>query len=281
MSHFLLKSLFIGAVLAVITLGCGVKATVFARIDKDEIEILQFQEYLAGVTGVLWQAADDEVASRLLDQFVDREVVAHAARAHEDIELPTDPGTRSAMLRTILPDLCGEAPQVPEDIIDREIVERGVELAPAQAHVRQMLLEDLESAQAARERLMAGEDFVEVSRDVSRTPNAEGGGELGFIKQGILAVELDGVIFSLAQGEISMPVEGPVGYHIFQVLEIVPEGPRGEQSIRAEVARALNERYARAFVRECVDRLAREAGVEIFPSNLWFHYVGRYSKEVG
>ncbi len=271
------KLLVFGAVLAAVVCGCSVKETVFARVARVDIEVKSLQSYFSGVTGMPWQSADDVVASRLVDQFLDQEVVAYVAGEHSDVELSLDPGTRSAMLRTILPEICGEAPQVSEDVIQREIEQRGVEIAPAQAHVRQLLLEDLQSAETALERLVAGEDFVEVSRDVSRTPNAEGGGELGFIQQGVLAIELDNVIFSLAQAEISMPVEGPVGFHIFQVLEIVPEGPRRESEIMAEVARELNERYARAFVRECVDRLSREIGVKIFPQNLWFDYVGRYS----
>ena len=43
----------------------------------------------------------------------------------------------------------------------------------------------------ARRRLMEGEDFVEVSQQLSRAPNAADGGELGFFDEGSLPPEID------------------------------------------------------------------------------------------
>jgi parvulin-like peptidyl-prolyl isomerase len=134
----------------------------------------------------------------------------------------------------------------------------------------------LEEAISARQRLEDGEDFRELSTQLSQAPNAAAGGDLGYIQQGVLPEELDEVIFSLAEHEISAAVEGPAGFHVFQVTEIVPEGPAPRSEIVAEVRRELREATARRFTRECVDRLADEVGVRLYPEHLWFSYHGRY-----
>lgn len=264
-----------------LTLGvtaCGVNETVFARVGSVDHDVVSLQNYLGAVTGSEWQGVDARTASRMMDQFLDQEVVIAAAHTLREVEIKDEPGARSAMVRSLLHEVCGPAPPVPDAVLQKEITERAADHRPARADVRQMLLDNQKQAALVRQRLMEGEEWITVSRQVSRTPNAEGGGKLGLLEQGNLPVELDDVIFSLAEGEISEPVEGPVGYHIFQVLKVVPEGPRSRAEVATKVARALDEQYARDFVRECVARLAREVGVDVYPDHLWFRYKGRFSE---
>ena len=63
---------------------------------------------------------------------------------------------------------------------------------------------------------------------------------------------------------------------MFQVLEVVSEGPADRFEVEATVRREFGERFARDFTRECVDRLADEVGVELHEEHLWFRYKGRY-----
>jgi len=123
-------------------------------------------------------------------------------------------------------------------------------------------------------------DFVELSRQVSRAPNAGDGGELGLLTEGGLPEDLDEVIFALESGEISEPVPGPSGYHIFQVLEIVPEGPPPREEVEPQIRRRLEETAAREHTAACVNRLAHEVGVRVNHDRLWFRYNGRYTEEI-
>ena len=74
-------------------------------------------------------------------------------------------------------------------------------------------------------------------------------------------------------------MSSPAGYHVFQVLELIPEGPAERSQIEVLVRREMEEGFARNFTRECVDRLAGEVGVTIHTEHLWFQYRGRYRRE--
>jgi parvulin-like peptidyl-prolyl isomerase len=255
---------------------CGVGEHVVARVGHHDVEVQIVQSYMGSVAGMRWQSVDDRVASRVLDQFLDQEVVAAAASGRRHEGIPTEPGPRSAAVRSLLAEVCGALPPLPKQALDREIERRLQEVKPARAHVRQMLLVSEEEAEIVRQRLDDGEPFVEVSREVSRAPNADAGGELGFVEKGTLPPDLDEVIFSMNRGEISPPVSSPAGYHVFQVLDVIPEGPADRSQIEVVARREMEENFARGFTRECVDRLAGEVGVTIHPEHLWFQYRGRY-----
>jgi peptidyl-prolyl cis-trans isomerase SurA len=68
-------------------------------------------------------------------------------------------------------------------------------------------------------RIQKGEDFGKMARQYSQGPNAEGGGDSGFFKEGELLEELDRVAFRLGVGEVSPVIETSVGYHIIKVLQ--------------------------------------------------------------
>ena len=257
---------------------CGSDEGVVARVGKHRLEIASFQSYVGDVTGETWSAVNARVISRLLDQYLDRQVVLEAAR-ERDVNVGVDPHELGpSEVQWLLDELCGAAPQPSGEDIAREVELRAGTVRPARAHVRQLLLDSLEQGLEARRRLAAGEDFVAVSRSMSRAPNAESGGELGFFDQGSLPPGIDEVIFSLAPGEFSEPVQGPSGYHVFQVLEVVPAGPPDPAELAAVVRAELAQKTAREHVRTCVQKLATEVGVEIYDDQLWFEYSGHYAK---
>lgn len=162
--------------LAALSAGCGLRANVAARVGKHKVETEAFQAYLGAVTGAGWQTVDERVANRLLDQFLDQEVVAAAARLRRPMRIPIDPGERAAQVRALLDEVCGPQPAVDPAKIEQELARRLAEPHPARAHVRQMLLDTAEEAATVRRRLAAGEDFVELSKEASRAPNAAEGG---------------------------------------------------------------------------------------------------------
>lgn len=253
---------------------------VMARVGENRIEVTSFQAYLSAVTGgEPWQAIDRRVATRLLDQFLDQEVIAAAAPDGELSSIPNDPAARSRHIRRLVGSACGPAPPVSDQVFEVEVGRRMSEITPGRVHARQMLLEDEEAARSVRERLNSGEDWMALSVDESRAPNADRGGEIGFLQEGSLPIELEEVIFSLDAEEISEPVQGPSGYHIFQVLEIVPAGNPDRTAVEFNVRTELEQIEERKHLRDCVDRLAFEVGVEVHSDRLWFDYDGRYSGE--
>ncbi len=248
-----------------------------ARVGNNPVRLEVFQSYLEAITGEAWQQIDDRVASRLLDQYLDQEVILATTGGSSAADAAT-PSRRAIVVRRRLADACGQPPPADAATVEAEVERRSQIVRPAGAHVRQLLLDTREAAVDARRRLAAGEDWSSLSRAVSRAPNADGGGEIGWVQRGGLPETLEDAIFALAPGAISEPVQGPSGFHIFQVLETRPEGGVDRVELEAEVRRELDETAARAFTRVCIDRLAREAGVTTRPGRLWFQYDGRYAE---
>lgn len=74
-------------------------------------------------------------------------------------------------------------------------------------------------ATAARQRVVAGEDFSVVARQVSDGPNAPNGGDLGFFAQDSMVPALANAAFALQVGGISDVIATQFGFHIVKVTE--------------------------------------------------------------
>ncbi len=71
-----------------------------------------------------------------------------------------------------------------------------------------------------RERLAGGAEFVELAKKFSDDPNAQQGGDLGFIAKGTLGeLAFEEKAFSLNPGEISSVFETRLGFHVIKVEE--------------------------------------------------------------
>ncbi|GAB4543329.1 MAG: hypothetical protein Kow0063_36380 [Anaerolineae bacterium] len=93
-----------------------------------------------------------------------------------------------------------------------------------QVNVSHIQVDSEEEAQAALERLDAGEDFALVASEVSTdTFTAANGGELGWLLQGDLASRygpaVEEAAFSLSPGQYSQPISSTTGFQIILVKE--------------------------------------------------------------
>jgi peptidyl-prolyl cis-trans isomerase SurA len=71
-----------------------------------------------------------------------------------------------------------------------------------------------------RDSIIAGADFDEFAKRYSDDKmTASDGGNLGWINKGRLYPEFENAAFKLAEGETSLPVETPFGFHIIRTLE--------------------------------------------------------------
>jgi parvulin-like peptidyl-prolyl isomerase len=72
-------------------------------------------------------------------------------------------------------------------------------------------------AEMLRTQLLKGADFSEVAKQYSRDASARDGGDLGTLKRGELAQDIETQILSLSPGQISTPYRSTLGYHIFKL----------------------------------------------------------------
>ena len=131
---------------------------------------------------------------------------------------------------------------------------------PPKAKVRGILLsktgdenEDIKTFDKARDvlkRARRGNDFAELAIEYSEGPYSKNGGDMGFIPPGQLLKELDQVIFSLKEGDVSDVVETHMGYHIFKV-----EGVETSRALKFdEVSEFLRQQLFMKQLQENLDR---------------------------
>lgn len=72
-------------------------------------------------------------------------------------------------------------------------------------------------AEAVRAEALAGADFTDLARRHSADVSAKDGGDLGTLKRGELAENIESQILRLAVGEVSAPYRSSLGWHVFKL----------------------------------------------------------------
>lgn len=118
-------------------------------------------------------------------------------------------------------------------------------------------------AQAILERARKGEDFAELAKKHSRSPEAREGGVLGYFKHGELMPELEEAGFKLRPGETSDLVRAPAGFHILRVLERKGGEPRPFAEVQFKIREELSEAEAQKKFEQWMKELKSKAYIEI------------------
>lgn len=249
----------LGLVAALVLAACKQPAGTLATVGNRSIRMADVAAAVESQTGRPLAEAPPELVAALFQELVEEEVLLAAAGVPADSEL--SPVARSARVREAFLQLCPPPPLPAAAEIDAFLARQGEEQGGERVRLRQLLLPDQAAARAARDRLRKGDDFAEVSRQMSRAPNAAEGGLLGWVGPGQLPPEFEAAVFGLREGGVSEPVGSTAGWHIFQVVERRAAGS-GADPARRERARAeLAAQQAEASRRACLRALAARVGV--------------------
>lgn len=120
-----------------------------------------------------------------------------------------------------------------------------------------------ERIEEARQRVLAGEDFGKVAREISEDNNASEGGLTDWIRPGEMIRPIDEVLFKLEEGQISEVIETPVGYHFFQIVARDPGRQKPLEEARDEIYAKLYYQKSQARFREWMEELKRKAYISI------------------
>jgi peptidyl-prolyl cis-trans isomerase SurA len=72
-------------------------------------------------------------------------------------------------------------------------------------------------AEMLRAQLQDGADFIQLAKQYSRDATAKDGGDLGTLKRGELAPDVEVELLALNPGQVSRPVKSSLGYHLFRL----------------------------------------------------------------
>jgi peptidyl-prolyl cis-trans isomerase SurA len=117
-------------------------------------------------------------------------------------------------------------------------------------------------AERVRQRAVAGEDFTQLARTVSKGPSAQEGGDLGWLRHGTIDRRLEEVAFALKPGEVSQPVRAGPGIHLFKVEERRTAGAKSFDEAKEEIRNRLFEQQAGTYRDQMLADLKRDAYID-------------------
>jgi peptidyl-prolyl cis-trans isomerase C len=117
--------------------------------------------------------------------------------------------------------------------------------------------------------LKKGKDFAEIAKHKSiDTVSARQGGNLGSFSRGTMVPEFEKAAFSLKVGEISPIVKSEFGYHIIKVTDRTKPHQLDFIQVKDSIRKNLDHEKTQKAISTLVDRLVKDAKIEIHEENL-------------
>jgi len=111
--------------------------------------------------------------------------------------------------------------------------------------------------EAARARLVGGEAFADLAKEVSQDPgSAAAGGDLGLFGKGVMDPAFEQASFALGLNQVSDPVRSQFGYHLIEVTEIQPEAVKPFEEVRDQLFAEASRSAAEGAFYDLSERLA-------------------------
>lgn len=118
-------------------------------------------------------------------------------------------------------------------------------------------------AEVVHDLLKDGEDFSELAQVYSDAPEAQRGGELGYLRQEELLAPLRSALKSLRQGEISPPIETTLGVHIIALDKIKSSEASSFEEVREDIKKFLYQQKSQEAYQVWMAGLKEKAYIEV------------------
>ncbi len=242
------------------------EALIRRRIELDQIEPTE-------------QQVDQEL--KILSDYLEafgQSLDSHLAETEQDLPALRDQ-LRRQLARNMLIDKLGqvadptpaerrdyydEHPErflIPEAVrLQHIMVQLPLEPPPDADHRAQLRLR----AEQARQRILAGEDFADVAREVSDGPRAADGGDVGWIvRQSTLPPQLFEAAIQLQPGQISSIIPTMEAFHLIKLLERRPERRLNLKQAEPIIIADLRTIARRRVEQDVIHQLRAEAGDQV------------------
>jgi parvulin-like peptidyl-prolyl isomerase len=129
----------------------------------------------------------------------------------------------------------------------------------------QQIADAKEKASKAIARVKGGEEFAKVAATESEDDTTKAtGGELGWFQRGSMANPAwEPVVFAMDKGDVRGPVNGPQGFHVFQVTEVKRSDLKPFPEMKDQLQRELRRREMEKQTQSWVEELRKKAYVDI------------------
>jgi peptidyl-prolyl cis-trans isomerase D len=168
------------------------------------------------------------------------------------------PEYRKIAFVVVSPEEIGKWTEISDDDAKKVFEQRKDRLGtPEKRQIQQLVFPNAAEAQAARERLVGGMSFEDLGKERGLTASDI---NLGLVTKSSLNPAVADAAFSLPAGEISQPIQGPLGTSIIKVEKIEPGKEADYASLAGDIKREIAGERARAKVAELRDKMEDERG---------------------
>ncbi len=152
----------------------------------------------------------------------------------------------------------------PETVRSAVIMVHTVDTLTREPLTAEQRAEKLKRLEAARARLLAGEDFAKVAREVSEDPEVQRtGGEYTSTRTSVGVPELRDALFTLPVGEVSPVLTTRQGLYLLKVLERIPAGKMPFEQVANDLREHLLNQEVEKRLPDYFDKLKQEFNVEV------------------
>lgn len=262
---------------------------VVVRLGDRLVTLSDFKRYLERNAGTDLAQVSPEVASAMLDQYVEEMVLAEYASTH-GVEVPADAiaaavrndagatvmEKRDEMRRQrLISTLSAQVPEpTDEEIRDFYDKHQNEFRSGEELRVRQILVHDEQLANEIHDKLKKGASFPDLSAQYSLAPNAKKGGDIGYVSRGELPKMFEDEIFTLAPGSVSPVIRTDASFHIFKVDERRPPGVVDLATAAPVIRTRLKEDAIRERLAQLVAKARGEMQIAVLTKRLPFRYSG-------
>jgi peptidyl-prolyl cis-trans isomerase C len=266
---------------------------VIVRINERMVTLGDLKRYLDRNAGTDLAQLTPEVASAMLDQFIEEIILSEYAAAH-GVEVPaekiaaavrTEAGAtviekRDDMRREkLLATLASEIPEPTTAGIQAYYDQHQSDFRSGEeVRVRQILVHDQTLANDIVKQLRQGAAFEDLSSQHSHAPNAKRGGEIGFVSRGELPKMFEDEIFRLKPGETSEVIQTDSSFHIFRVDERRAPGTLDAESAAPLIRVRMKEDAIRERMAQLVATSRHDMQIDVLTRRLPFRYSGTFRK---
>lgn len=277
------------------------KEKIVLKIKDSSYYNADFEDCVREMAGDELYALPPESLSRLLDNFIEEKLLLQAVR---DRDLALTWEEKKGYLAKLVSESWSGAQKEPVDeakyrnLFDRLLIEKYIYelvkdldveeeeiqeyydlhkrefLRPERVEVSQILLKTEDKAIAVLERLQGAseEEFRDMAEEESVGVEAERGGKMGLFEMGELPFEMEKVVFSLKEGELSQVVESSYGYHIFRMdRRYEPELIALEEASPSIKVKILDQKI-KLYISQHIEELKNRMVWSFYPQNLFFPY---------
>lgn len=230
------------------------RSTVLATVNGQDITLGHIIVAQSQLPEQYQALPDDVLLTGILEQLVQQEIVASAARGDLPVSMRLGlENEERAYVAALTLDEVAMA-EIPDEQLQAEYDAQFGDVEPSvEYNASHILVETEGEAQALIDQLEGGADFATLARENSTGPSGPNGGQLGWFGAGMMVPAFEEAVFALEVGEVSAPVETQFGWHVILLNETRDQAAPTLEEVRDQLVEGLRQARVDAYIQQLTD----------------------------